>query len=178
MARYHTRLAARTAVAPVAAVDPVAPVAAVSPAAPVVAPVVAVAPADPVVAPAAPVVALVARLREGRTRLAAARKKSQLDEAKRRSWDSDGPRVLYIMRSVTRRLLSLLSDLRRAYRTKPYSWIAENFESRLKVFREQGEWIGAQLRPHSTAVIAQPEFAELAVALESCIEMCNKVRQK
>jgi hypothetical protein len=82
------------------------------------------------------------------------------------------------MRSVTRRLLSLLADLRRAYRTKPYSWIAENFESRLKVFREQGEWIGAQLRPHSSAVIAQPEFAELAVALESCIEMCNKVRQK
>jgi hypothetical protein len=168
MARYHTRLAARTAAAPVAAVDPVAPVA---PAAPVV----AVAPADPVVAP---VVALVARLREGRTRLAAARKKSRIDEATRRFWDSDGPRVLYIMRSVTRRLLSLLSDLRRAYRTKPYSWIAENFESRLKVFREQGEWIGAQLRPHSTAVIAQLEFAELAVALESCIEMCNKVRQK
>jgi hypothetical protein len=82
------------------------------------------------------------------------------------------------MRAVTRRILALMTDLRRAYRTKPYSWIVENFDPRMKVFRDQSQWIGGQLRPHSSAVVAEPEFSELLVALDSCVKMCDKVRAK
>ena len=182
--RYPTRLAARTqtAAAPV-----VAPVVAVAPAAPAVAPtdpapVVAVTPAAPVVAPSvAPVVAPTdpapARKRY-LTRLAFARLRARMDGHAQRAWDADGPRVLYIIRAVTRRLTALMVDLRRAYRTKPYSWIAETFDSRLKVFRDQAKWIGDQLLPHEIAVKGSPEYHELIVALQSCVVLIEKVRSK
>lgn len=165
--RYPTRLAVRTqttaapVVAPVVAPTDPAPVVAVTPAAP------AVAPTDP-----APV------RKRYLTRLAFARLRDRMDGHAQRAWDADGPRVLYIIRAVTRRLAALMVDLRRAYRTKPYSWIAETFDSRLKVFRDQAKWIGDQLQPHEIAVKGLPEYHELIVALQSCVVLIEKVRSK
>jgi hypothetical protein len=98
-----------------------------------------------------------------------------LNEEEKKDWIADGPRVIKLMRTMTDDVVKLTADIRRAYRTKPISWMKATFEPRLKSFRDQSKWFTNQLRRHP-AVIYRPEFIEMELVVKTLLALLVKVQ--